>query len=247
MARLTPLDLRKQEFKQSALGLNKDQVHDFLEMVAEELEVLIRERSVLQGDLKDLQSELDKYKEIEHSMHAALVMAKESATQAVKAAEMEADAILSQARTEKNALLFAAKDQLNDIQNEIRDLKLRRDGFVMNFRTILNTHMEALTAEFSQDAVMAEPKPGSSSPAVSAKPTHPAPIISGREERIIDFSKSDLTLSDLDDDTLEAVNDEDTEAEKERAAFEDALDFDPQQDDKEDDIFDDENDQGNDK
>jgi len=244
MARLTPLDLRKQEFKQSALGLNKDQVHDFLEMAAEEFEVLIRERSVLQDDLKDLQSELDKYKEIEHSMHAALVMARESATQAVKAAEMEADAILSQARTEKSALLFAAKDQLNDIQNEIRDLKLKRDGFIMNFKTILNTHLSALTAEFSQDAIMAEPKSSPTPTPSSVKPAQAAPVISHHEERIIDFSKSDLTLSDLDDNPIETDSVESEE--KDRAAFEDALDFDPNED-KDDDIFVDEDDESNGK
>lgn len=250
MARITPLDLRKQEFKQSALGLNKDQVHDFLEMVAEELEVLIRERSELQDDLKDVQSELDKYKEIEHSMHSALVMAKESAAQSVKAAEREADAILSQARTEKNALLFAAKDQLNEIQNDIRDLKLKRDGFVMNFRTILKTHMDALTVEFSNDAVMAAPVKATTESETPAKTRH-VPIIGPDEERIIDFSKSDLTLSDLDEgepvvDSAKGASADDPE-DQDHSVFDEALDFELEKSD--DDYTEDENedDEGHEK
>ena len=223
MARITPLDLRKQEFKQSALGLNRDQVHDFLEMVAEEMETLIREKGEIQEDLKAIQSELDKYKEIERSMNSALVMARESANQAVKAAEKESEAILAQARTDKNALLFAAKDQLNEIQNEIRDLKLKRDGFIMNFRSILRTHMEALEVEFSNDAVMDLPTPKSS--VRDAPPTR----TQDNEERIIDFSQSDLTISDLADEDSKATSGESeptVETDTEKSAFEEALDFD---------------------
>lgn len=223
MARITPLDLRKQEFKQSALGLNRDQVHEFLEMVAEEMETLIREKSEAQEEVKDLQTKLDRYSEIEKSMNSALVMARESANQAVKAAEKEAEAVLAQARTEKNALLFSAKDELNAIQNEIRDLKLKRDGFIMNFKTILKTHLEALQAEFSRDAVMLteEARPDETK-APSAK--------TDEAERIIDFSQSDLTISDLDEETAEAGESEvpDKEAEKKnkaKSAFEEALDF----------------------
>ncbi|MCF7797016.1 MAG: DivIVA domain-containing protein [Lentisphaeria bacterium] len=226
MARITPLDLRKQEFKQSALGLNRDQVHEFLEMVAEEMETLIREKSEAQEEIKDLQAKLDRYSEIEKSMNSALVMARESANQAVKAAEKEADAILAQARTEKNALLFSAKEALNEVQNDIRDLKLKRDGFIMNFKTILKTHMDALEAEFSRDAVML-PDERATGEAVSPNTK------SDDAERIIDFSQSDLTLSDLDtepDDTPEkdttiSGTDSDKKGKKAKSAFEEALDF----------------------
>ena len=232
MARITPLDLRKQEFKQSALGLNREQVHDFLEAVAEEMETLIREKNELSDQMKELKSELDKYKDIEKSMNSALVMAKESASQAVKAAEKEASAVLDQARTEKNAMLFSAKEQLSEIQNEIRDLKLKRDEFMMNFRTILKTHQDALEAEFSRDAVMNidvdKPKSKKSEPTIDTEP----------EERIIDFSKTDLTMADLSDtdkdepeneavktEEPEATSDERTdETEDTSSAFEDALD-----------------------
>lgn len=223
MARITPLDLRKQEFKQSALGLNRDQVHEFLEMVAEEMETLIREKSEAQEEIKDLQTKLDRYSEIEKSMNSALVMARESANQAVKAAEKEAEAVLAQARTEKNALLFSAKDELNMIQNEIRDLKLKRDGFIMNFKTILKTHLEALEAEFSRDAVMLTEKAEPDETTAKSAKTDDA-------ERIIDFSQSDLTISDLDEETAEAGESEkpDKAADKKnkaKSAFEEALDF----------------------
>ncbi|MCF7800696.1 MAG: DivIVA domain-containing protein [Candidatus Marinimicrobia bacterium] len=223
MARITPLDLRKQEFKQSALGLNRDQVHEFLEMVAEEMETLIREKSEAQEEIKDLQTKLDRYSEIEKSMNSALVMARESANQAVKAAEKEAGAILAQARTEKNALLFAAKDELNEIQNEIRDLKLKRDGFIMNFKTILKTHQEALEAEFSRDAVMLTEETATNEKGGKGAKTDDA-------ERIIDFSQSDLTISDLDDEPDEAPESEESEPEsdkknKAKSAFEEALEF----------------------
>ncbi len=196
MARITPLDLRKQEFKQGALGLNRDQVHEFLELAAEEMENLIQEKNELQEELKNQKSELDKYKNIEKAMNSALVMAKDSAEKAVKSAEKEAAATLEKARTEKNALLYSAKEQLGNLQNQIRDLKLKRDGFIMNFKTILRTYQEALEIEFSREAVMEVE--------ISAPAHETADFVEpGSKERIIDFSKTDLTISDLSDEEEE--------------------------------------------
>ena len=192
MVRITPLDLRKQEFKQGALGLNRDQVHEFLELAAEEMENLIQEKNELQERLKIQKTELDKYKDIEKAMHSALVMAKDSAGKAVKSAEKEAAATIEKARTEKNALLFSAREQLSDLQNQIHALKLKRDGFIMNFKTILRTYQEALEIEFSRGTVLDRE--------MQTAPHGVANIVEpGSEERIIDFSKTDLTISDLSD------------------------------------------------
>jgi DivIVA domain-containing protein len=46
--RLTPLDIKKQEFKRSMRGYDPEEVNAFLEMVAEEFEALHREKNRLE-------------------------------------------------------------------------------------------------------------------------------------------------------------------------------------------------------
>lgn len=49
--RLTPLDIKKQEFKRVVRGFDRDEVNTFLEMIAEEFEALMHERSRLSEEI----------------------------------------------------------------------------------------------------------------------------------------------------------------------------------------------------
>jgi len=56
--RITPLDIRKQEFKRAVRGFDRDEVSMFLEMVAEEFESLLRENSRLNEETVKLRTQL---------------------------------------------------------------------------------------------------------------------------------------------------------------------------------------------
>ncbi len=185
MARLTPLDIRKVEFKQSALGYGKEQVSQYLESVADELEALIRENSDLAKENARLLEKLSSYRNVEQSMNEALVMAKDSAKKTVQAAQKEAEIIVQKGNVEKDALLFSAKEELRHLQRDIHTLRLRRDGILLKLRTALQNHLDVLIQEFQEDEEDDLPH-----------------IIKERSgEKIIDFSQTDVSIEELEAET----------------------------------------------
>jgi len=108
MGRLTPQNIREQEFKQSALGFNRDQVNEFLGEIAEELETLIREANELHVENKEARLTLQTYLNVEDSLKETLLLAQKTGQETIRSAQGEADIIVRKANTERDALLFTA-------------------------------------------------------------------------------------------------------------------------------------------
>jgi cell division initiation protein len=75
MPKLTPLDIRKQEFPQRFRGYDPDEVDTFLDLIADDAEGLTNERNQLQDRVATLESQLAEFREMERSLRDALVMA----------------------------------------------------------------------------------------------------------------------------------------------------------------------------
>src|SRR5439155_927465 len=74
---LTPHDVRKQDFRRSLRGYEPLGVEDFRVRVADELERILREKSVLEERLAALGEQVAVYRERERAMNEALVAAQQ--------------------------------------------------------------------------------------------------------------------------------------------------------------------------
>ncbi len=184
MGRLTPQDIREHEFKQSPLGYNRDQVNQLLDEVAEELETLIRESNAIHLENKEARLVLKTYMNVENSLKETLLMAQKTAQETQRNAQNEADTILHKANTERDALLFSAKEDLSLVQNEIQRLHAKRDAMLIKLKSILRSNLELLEEEFSEDDGVDEM-------------LNETTVLDN--ERIVDFSKTDMVVEDLPD------------------------------------------------
>ena len=73
--KLTPLDIRKQEFKRTMRGFDAEEVEAFLSMIADELELLLREKNQLNDELIKIRTQLKDYQQVEHTLRDTLVKA----------------------------------------------------------------------------------------------------------------------------------------------------------------------------
>jgi len=183
MGRRTPLEIREQDFKQSPLGFSKDQVNQFLGEIADELENLIQESNELHVEKKATELTLKTYMNVEDSLRETLLLAQSTAQETLKNAQTEADTIIRKANTEKDALLFSAKEDLSLIQHEIRKLLAKRDSILIKLKGSLRSNLEVLEEEFSDKEVNDLNLDASDL----------------RDERIVDFAKSDMVVEDLSD------------------------------------------------
>src|SRR2546428_3443702 len=105
---LTPLDVRKQEFRKSLRGYEPVGVEDFRVRVADELERILREKSVLEERVAALGEQLRAYRERERAMNEALVAAQQLREATHVAAQREAQVVLREAEAEARRVLDAA-------------------------------------------------------------------------------------------------------------------------------------------
>ena len=76
--RVTPLDIRKQEFKKVMRGLDSEEVYAFLNTVAEEYEVVLSDNKSLRERIVAIEDRLNEFKAIETNLRNTLLTAESS-------------------------------------------------------------------------------------------------------------------------------------------------------------------------
>lgn len=142
--RITPLDIRKQPFKKSMMGFDRDQVNSFLEMVASEYESLINANNELSSELKRQKERVQEYEKIENTINDTLVTAQKSTDEVKKNARKEADLIVKDAQIRANKYESKSRDAVLKMEGEITSLRAQRDSFLARFRSVLKDQLALL-------------------------------------------------------------------------------------------------------
>ncbi|HLZ46396.1 MAG TPA: DivIVA domain-containing protein [Gemmatimonadales bacterium] len=143
---LTPLDIRKQEFRKSLRGYETLGVEDFRVRVADALERAIRERQVLEERVNALTEQLRVFREREKAMNEALVAAQQLRQDTRAAAEREGQVIVREAEAEAKRLLDEAKSAENAVKARMADTERAFQQYVGGFRALLERHLAELRA-----------------------------------------------------------------------------------------------------
>lgn len=157
--KITPLEIKKQEFEKKFRGYSRDEVDSYLEMVAGELENTIKKKLELEEQVSSLEAKLFSYTKIENVLQNTLVNTQKSAEEVKSAAEMKARSIIDEARVTADKMLADTRQELMNIQREIEDLKHQRDAFVAGFKSLLDTQhaMLEIIRKKSENAVDYKP------------------------------------------------------------------------------------------
>jgi len=143
---LTPLDVRQQEFRRRLRGYEPAEVEDFRLRVADELERVIRERSVLEERLDALTEQLRVFRERERAMNEALVAAQQLRQETRAAAEREGQVIIREAEAEAKRLVDEARATEASVRGKITEAERQFLGYVGNFRVMLERQLAELRA-----------------------------------------------------------------------------------------------------
>jgi cell division initiation protein len=145
---ITPLDIQQQQFKGKMLGgLDPNDVDAFLQMVAAEMESLIRENTELKEQAKKISLHLEELSQREATLRDTMLAA-QKVTEEMKAnAQKEAHLIISEAELRGERIVAEAENrllQLNSQIHEVRRLKLQLET---NLKSVLEAHLKMLTLE----------------------------------------------------------------------------------------------------
>ncbi len=166
MIDLTPLDVRKKrgDFRKGMRGYDPAEVDSFLELVAERLEVLVRENLALRERSDALEERVTTQEGRERAVQEALVTAQSLREEIQDQARREADLLRREAEEEgrriREDLLEEARTTEREIlrevehrRQEVRELERIRTRFFQAYRGLLERELDALGVREEQSPV----------------------------------------------------------------------------------------------
>ncbi|MGD8979154.1 MAG: DivIVA domain-containing protein [candidate division WOR-3 bacterium] len=141
---ITPLEIRKQEFKKKVRGYDPHEVHDFLDMVATEIEELLRENASLKERVKDMDSKIEDYRRMEKILQDTLTTTQQAADELKSGAKKEAETVIANARVEAQRFLKEAQIELSKLREETKIVEHQKMLLVSEFRGLLESYLRLL-------------------------------------------------------------------------------------------------------
>ena len=142
--RIAPIDVTHKTFSKKMMGLDPQEVYEFLRDVADQMEEIVRERNRLKEDLVKKEQAMAEYVERDAALRATIQAASKMSDQFRQDAEKEADLIIADARQRSEVLVKDARDSLKKMYMEIADLKKSRLQYETSLRSLIQAHLTML-------------------------------------------------------------------------------------------------------
>jgi len=144
--KITPLEIQQQQFKTKIFGgLDDADVDTFLQLVASELEDLVRENTDLKEQLKKATTEVDEHRLREVSLREAMLAAQRVIEEMKANTQKESTLIISEAEMKAEQIVADAEKRLMQLNNQIQDLRREKIKFETAMKSIIETHYKLLT------------------------------------------------------------------------------------------------------
>lgn len=151
--RLTPLDIRKQEFTRGFRGYDPEEVNAFLQMVSSQWDDILDDTRRKDEKIRDLENKMVHYEKVEEALQEALQTARETSRKALQNAEEKAKLIVDQAEKRADDIKRDAEQDRHQIKRETAKLSGRRSEIVTRLRAFLMSEMELLARYEGDDPV----------------------------------------------------------------------------------------------
>jgi len=158
--KLTPLDIRKQEFKRVMRGYDPVEVDTFMDMMANEFEEILKSQKDMRDRLVELDVQLRDYRQIEKTLQQTLLQAQETTGKTYEAARKDAELITREAEQKAAKIVEQAHDEQARIRNEIMQLTIRKETLIQQLRVVLSAELDLLkTLELGTAEGLVTPSP----------------------------------------------------------------------------------------
>jgi cell division initiation protein len=142
--KITPIDIMHKSFGKKMMGLDADEVTDFLQQVAAQMESLLHERNAMKEALRERDLNLMEYKERDHVLKTTISTANQMAERYRQDAEREAKLIITDAQQKAEMITRDSRDSLKKMYQEVTDLKRMRMQFEANLKAMAQAHLSLI-------------------------------------------------------------------------------------------------------
>ncbi len=142
--KITPIDIAHKSFGKKMMGLDTDEVMDFLQQIAAQMESLIQEKNSLKEAIREKELSLMEYKERDQVLKETIHTATQMGERLRQDAEREAKLIVADAAQKAEIITRDSRDSLKKMYQEVTELKRARMQFEANLKALAQAHLSLL-------------------------------------------------------------------------------------------------------
>ncbi len=156
--KMTPLDIQQQQFRVRFRGFDMVEVDNFLDLLGNEFEELLKENSQIREEDRRKLERINQLEAGEKELRNTLVSVQRITEEMQNNARKEGELIIEEAKLNARKILEAAQAQALQIEAEINQLKRQRAEFEASLRATVEMHWRLLesTQEDTAESTPAE-------------------------------------------------------------------------------------------
>ncbi len=142
--KITPLDIQQQQFRVRFRGFDMVEVDNFLELLANEFEELIKENNQLREEDRRKLARINELEAEEKELRDLLLSAKKITEEMKNNARREGELIIEEAKAQARKIIDNAQAQALKIETEINNLKKLRAQLEASLKATIDMHLRLL-------------------------------------------------------------------------------------------------------
>lgn len=142
--KITPLDIQQQQFRVRFRGFDMVEVDNFLELLANEFEELIKENNQLREEDRRKLARINELEAEEKELRDLLLAAKKITEEMKNTARREGELIIEEAKAQARKIIEQAQAQALKIEADINNLKKLRSQLEASLKATLDMHLRLL-------------------------------------------------------------------------------------------------------
>lgn len=154
--KITPLEIKQQEFKKVMRGYDSVEVDTFLDMVSNEFEKLLMDAREYEKKLAALEAELSNFKEVESTLKQTLMNVQETSGKSLENSKKEAILIRKEAELEVQRMIENARRERDAMKEEVITLQTQKQSLIARLRHVLTSQLELMDVLELDDADMSK-------------------------------------------------------------------------------------------
>jgi cell division initiation protein len=147
--KISPMDLQRQTFGRQFRGYDKEDVRTYLNLVAEEVAALQRDRDSLEHEVQELRALIAEHRERETILKNTLIMAQRVSEDIRDTARKQGESVVKEAELQADRLLELAQSRAHEVERGILELRTQRSALRTDIRALVTrlTHLLDLQEE----------------------------------------------------------------------------------------------------
>ena len=140
--RITPLDVRKQEFGKSMRGFDCDEVRAFLNTLADEYEAVLMDSKQIRERTLEMEDKLGEYQRMEKNLRDTLLTAERLTQETRETAMREGELIIRDAEMKARGVLEECRLRTEELRREITGLRKEKETYLARFRSLAEAQIQ---------------------------------------------------------------------------------------------------------